>query len=68
MNGENNKDLNSSNEKEYECEMCSTNLSERDAFSIGGRILCPTCLKKVLIPFLIGLLAIIVIIILFNIF
>lgn len=53
---------------EIECSMCGKKMSPDKGLTIGGRILCTKCLKKVTIPILVALTFIVTIVILLIIF
>jgi hypothetical protein len=45
--------------KDYECRLCGEKITDKDAFNLGGMIICPKCIKRKTIPILIILLVII---------
>lgn len=67
MSEKENNSIDKSDGEDYECYRCHHKLSEARALPFAGRIICPRCLRNLLLPILIILVVIIVIIVLLTI-
>jgi len=67
MSGKKNQELNSSKNRDYQCERCNKELPNVKIYSFGGRKLCHSCMIKIIFPIFSVILGIVLIIILFNI-
>jgi len=68
MNKSVDNESNGRNGEDYECYICHHKLLVERSLPFAGKIICPRCLRKLLLPILLILVGIILIIILLAIF